>query len=369
MHNSSILLERSIATTNIKNAHPKVQGAVTADYVPHKEPTDNLEAAIHAPVIEPPIQHLVAIKCNTDVKIPDDVTIDLSHIPEADDVVKESEERNIVADAVVAADEQQKIADSDIPQTNSARNYFLEKITQFGNLYDDKGQNPIVGLRIQALGCYFRDPTTTSKKWSNEGDIIIYGGLNTGVKFASFLESIVTPISKRKKILPPYFELLMSQITPFINDEEVTTTTTGTTAVDKTDIFAQTIPSATLGDPDTSNTHDQERIQFVKDIAAAYKHSAANAKQCAVYAFCGAFLPASAAELTALYEHLEVLVTNQVSMQKTVDRDRKIAAIAVSRERTGAMMLLAQRKVKAAAALKERAAKRVKTEAGAAGPS
>ena len=346
MHSTSTLLERSIATTNIKNAHPKVQGSVLADYVPHKQPTDNIEAVLHLPVIEPPIQHKVAIKCNTDVKIPEDTTIDLSNIPETD-VVKESEERNIVADAVVAADEQKKIDDSDIPQANSARNYFLEKIAQFGDLYDDHGQNPVAGRRIQALSRYFRDPTSTSKKWSNEGDIVIYGGLNTGVKFSAYLESIVTPLSRRPKVLPPYFQLLMTQITPFINEEEVAKTSTGH------EIFALTTPAAQLPEADVSPERDDASIQFIKNISIAYKHSSANAKQCAVFAFCGAFLPASAKELNLLVAHLDETLTRQMIMQKTVDTDRKEAAIAVSRKRTAAMKATAQRKVRLAKRLKE----------------
>ena len=353
MHSSSTLLERSIATTNIKNAHPKVQGAVLPDYVPHKDPTDNIEAVIHLPHIEPPMQPKVAIKCNTDIKIPEDTTIDLSNIPEMD-VVKESEKRNIVSDAVVAADEQKKIDDSDIPQANSATNYFLDKIAQFGDLYDDQGQNPVVGRRIQALSRYFRDPTSTSKKWSNDGDIVIYGGLNTGVKFSSYLECIVTPPSRRPKVLPPYFSLLISQITPFINEEEVDKTSTGQ------EIFAQATPAAQLPDADVTEEQDDANTQFIKNISIAYKHSAANAKQCAVFAFCGAFLPASARELELLVAHLDEIITRQVALQKTVDTDRKQEAIIASRKRTATQKAAAKREI-----IREELAKRLKLELAA----
>ena len=266
----------------------------------------------------------MTIKCNTDVEVPEDTTVDLTDIPVKD--VKESEERNVVADAVVAAEEKQKVDNTDIPQAGTAKNYFLEKISQFASLYDDNGQDPAAGRRIQAIARYFRDPTSTSKKWSNEGDVVIYGGLNTGVKFSAYLEYFVLPVSKRPKITPPYFDLLMMQLVPFINEEEVELTST--------DSFGMTTPAACLPEPDMNEPSDERYEEFLHNVATAYKHSAANARQCAIYAFAGAFRPTTRKELKLLIAHLDETLTAKMKLVKQADTDRKRAAIQASAKRT-----------------------------------
>ena len=98
--------------------------------------------------------------------------------------------------------------DKDIPHPAAAKQYFIETIVQYKTLYDDSSSNSLVNRKLSAIENYFRAPSRTAVEWTNIGGVVIYGGLNTGVKFSVYLEYFVLPIEKRPKTTPPYYELL-----------------------------------------------------------------------------------------------------------------------------------------------------------------
>ena len=274
----SDLLDRNILTTNIINAGEKNEGPPTADYIPHKEPTDNIVSILEAVILPQQDPHTSTIKVNTDVALKNPIDISTLPIP---DTIKEVEERNIVVDSVLEAEEKQKIDNKDISHSSSARAYFLEKITQFSGLYDDKGQDPVAGRRLAAIAAYFRDPTSSSSKWTNMEDIVVYGGLDTGVKFSAYLEYFVLPPQKRPKITPTYFDQLMQQVSPFLNASEVQKTTTD--GPEKP--FGKTTRSSVLDEPEYGTESDEGSLEFITTLSNTYRHSAQNARTLAVFAY------------------------------------------------------------------------------------
>ena len=95
--------------------------------------------------------------------------------------------------------------------------YFLEKIMQYKSLYDESSGDSSIDGKLSALESYFRDSSSLAVKWSNIADIVVYSGLNTGVKFSVYLEYFVLPIEQRPKTPPPYYDLLMKQISQFLD--------------------------------------------------------------------------------------------------------------------------------------------------------
>ena len=135
-----------------------------------------------------------------------------------------------------------------------------------------------------AIENYFRDPSSTSVKWNNINDVVIYGGLNTGVKFAVYLEYFVLPPEKRPKTDPPYYELLMKQITPFLDKLDVEHHV-GTPKI----AFEQEARATELPPPISDDESSEKAADFLTRTSGAYRHSAPNARALMNFAYLRAY--------------------------------------------------------------------------------
>ena len=226
----------------------------------------------------------VSIKTNRDTPLDGAANpVDISSLP-IPEVVKESEERNIVGDAYREAEELLKTRDKDMPHPAAAKKYFLEKIGQYNALYNGTKTISSVIKKLMAIENYFRDPSITSVKWININDVVIYGGLNTGVKFAVFLEYFVLPSEKRPKTSPPYYELLMKQIAPFLDKLDVEHHV-GTPTI----AFAQEARATELPPPISDEESSEKAADFLTRTSDAYRHSAPNARAIMNFAYLGAY--------------------------------------------------------------------------------
>ena len=240
-----------------------------------------------------------------------DSTVDISDLPIKNDV-KNAEEKNIVGEAYREADDTLKSNDNDIPHTGATKKYFLEKISQYKSLYDEGDTNSAVDRKLAALGEYFQDSSSTSSKWGNIDDVVVYGGLNTGVKFSSYLEYFVLPTAKRSKTPPAYYELLMKQISPFLDRVDVEHSS-GTGKIS----FAQEAKANRLNEAESTEEASEEAMNFLDRVDAQFKHSGPNARSIANYVYLGAY------DMKPRHEFSVVDETITVAMDKAIAHIRR----------------------------------------------
>ena len=141
--------------------------------------------------------------------------ISLKNLP-VKDLVEEALVHDVVGEEYRAADSILKTSNKDLPHPTAAKLYFLQKIEQHRDLFTEVSNvNSTINKKLGNLVSYFHDSSTGSVKWSSGSDIVIFGGLNTGMKFSKFLEYYIMEVNKCPKAIPPYYELLYKQIEPY----------------------------------------------------------------------------------------------------------------------------------------------------------
>ena len=122
----------------------------------------------------------------------------------ATDDIGEAQGRDLVAETDREVDEAMKTHDKDLPHPTANKHYFLQKIAQYKGNVDAR-----INRKLAALENYFRDPSSSGGKWTNLNDVVVYGGINTGVKFSVYVEYFILRQEQRPKVVPPFYQLLI----------------------------------------------------------------------------------------------------------------------------------------------------------------
>ena len=165
------------------------------DYVSHALPTSAIEESVMKPVL--PNTQNVQIKTNREIPL-DTTTVDMTNLPLQDDI-EEAQDRDIVAEAYIEVEEAMKTHDKDLPYTTANKHYFLQKIAQYKALYNEVNVDARINRKLTALENYFRDPSSSGDKWTNLNDVVVYGGINTGLKFSAYLEYFILRQEQRSE--------------------------------------------------------------------------------------------------------------------------------------------------------------------------
>ena len=144
----------------------------------------------------------------------------MTNLPLQDDI-EEAQDRDIVAEAYREVDEAMKTHDKELPHPTANKHYFLQKMAQYKALYNEGNVDARINRKLTALENYSRDPLSSGGKWTNLSDVVVYGGINTGVKFSVYLEYFILRQEQRPKVVPPFYQLLLSQILPYLDKLEV----------------------------------------------------------------------------------------------------------------------------------------------------
>ena len=197
-------------------------------------------------------------------------------------MIEEAQDRDIVAEAYREVDEAMKIHDKDLPHSTANKHYFLQKRAQYKALYNEGNVDARINRKLTALENYFCDPSSSGGKWTNLNDIVVYGGINTGVKFSVYLEYFILHQEQRPKVVPPFYPLLLSQILPYLDKLEIEhynpLTPTGSS-------FAGDIPvKVHQSVDDTPDTEEEGNLlRFIQTMDKAYRHYSTNARTLGEY--------------------------------------------------------------------------------------
>ena len=133
----------------------------------------------------------------------------MTNLPLQDDI-EDAQDRDIVAQAYREVDEAMKTHDKDLPHLTTNKHYFLQKIAQYKTLYNEGNVDARINRKLTALENYFCDTSSSGGEWTNLNDVVVFGGINTGAKFSVYLEYFILRQEQRPKVLPPFYQLLLS---------------------------------------------------------------------------------------------------------------------------------------------------------------
>ena len=173
-----------------------------------------------------------------------------------------------------------------------------------------------------AIENYFRDPSSTSVKCNIVNDVVIYGGLNTGVKFPVYLGYFVLPSEKRPINSPPYYELLMKQITPFPDKLDVEHHVETPTIA-----FAQEARASELPPPISDDESSEKAADFLTRTSDACRHSAPNARALMDFAYLGAYDIKSQQEFSVVYGQITGTSNSSIAhIKNVVEQEKPLAS-------------------------------------------
>ena len=193
-------------------------------------------------------------------------------------------------------------------------------------LYNEGNVDARINRKLTALDNYFRDPSSSGGKWINLNDVIVYGGINTGVKFSVYLEYFILCQEQRRKVVPPFYQLLLSQILPYLDKLEVEhfnpLTPTGSSFAGKFVKVHQSVD-------DTPDTEEEEGdlLQFIQTTAKAYRHSATNARTLGEYMYISAFDLRSDEQFASVHEKIKENVTSFITRMRDLVQYEKALGI------------------------------------------
>ena len=128
------------------------------------------------------------------------------------------------------------------------------------------------------------------------------------MKFSSYLEYFVLPTAKRSKTLPAYYELLMKQVSPFLDRVDVEHSS-GTGKIS----FAQEAKANRLNEVESTEEANEEAMDFLDRVNAEFKHSGPNARSIANYVYLGAYDVKSRQEFSVVDEAIGVAMDKAIA--------------------------------------------------------
>ena len=147
------------------------------------------------------------------------------------------------------------------------------------------------------------------------------------MKFSSYLEYFVLPTAKRSKTPPAYYELLMKQVSPFLDRVDVEHSS-GTGKIS----FAQEAKANRLNEVESTEEANEEAMNLLDRVDAEFKQSGPNARSIANYVYLGAYDVKSRQEFSIVDEATGVAMDKAIAhIRDVIDQEKGHALQAAGR--------------------------------------
>ena len=147
------------------------------------------------------------------------------------------------------------------------------------------------------------------------------------MKFSVYLEYFILRQEQRPTVVPPFYQLLLSQIIPYLDKLEIEhynpLPPTGSSFLE--DIPVKEHPSV----DDTPDTEEEEGdlLRFIQTTAKAYRHSATNARTLGEYMYISDFELRSDEQFASVHEKIKGNVTSSITRMRDLVQYENVLAL------------------------------------------